>query len=147
MLDFYRHIYYYTNMESTEAKTFPNDVNLCHTLIKELFETLGKSEKRINRLQHTIEQLLRQRYGRKSERLEDIDPALLLPFIQNYIKEQNEQNKEAQKDIPEKETVKEEITYKRNKPKRKKLPEDLPRETMEYDIDESERFAIAAANS
>ena len=126
-------------MESTEAKTFPNDVNLCHTLIKELFESLGKYEKKVGRLQHTIEQLLRQRYGRKSERLEDIDPALLLPFIQDYIKEQDEQNKEAQKDIPEKETVKEEITYKRNKPKRKKLPEDLPRETMEYDIDESEK--------
>ncbi|MCK4628674.1 MAG: hypothetical protein KAT56_06695, partial [Sedimentisphaerales bacterium] len=63
-----------------DAKALPNDINLCHTLIKELFETLGKYEKRVGRLQHTMEQLLRQRYGRKSERLEDIDPELLLPF-------------------------------------------------------------------
>jgi len=127
-------------MTSRYAKTLPHDINLCHTLIKELVASLAKYENRVGRLQHTIEQLLRQRYGRKSERLEDVDPGLLLPFIQDYLKKQAEQDKkDAQKDTPEKETATEEITYTRNKPKRKKLPADLPRETVEYDLDESEK--------
>ena len=77
-------------MKSMDAKTLPNDINLCHTLIKELFESLRQSDKRMGRLQHTIEQLLRSRYGRTSERLEDIDPALLLPIMQDYLKELDE---------------------------------------------------------
>lgn len=128
-------------MTSKDAETLPQDINLCHTLIKELVESLGKYEKRVDRLQHTIEQLLRQRYGRKSERLADVDSALLLPFIQDYLKEQAEQNKESVTEItPEKETAQEEITYTRNKPKRKKLPADLPREIIPYDLEESEKI-------
>ena len=127
-------------MTSRDAETLPQDINLCHTLIKELVASLSKYEKRVGRLQHTIEQLLRQRYGRKSERLEDVDPALWLPFIQDYLKEQAEQNKESvTESTPEEKTATEEITYTRNKPKRKKLPADLPRETAEYDLDDSEK--------
>jgi transposase len=107
-------------------------------MVAELLVSLGQYEKRVGRLQDRIEQLLRQRYGRKSERLEDIDPELLLPFIQEYVKEQAAQNEEAKSD-PQAETVKEEITYTRNKPKRKPLPADLPREKIEYDLDESEK--------
>jgi len=129
-------------MKSTEAKTLPNDINLCHTLIAELFESLGKFEKKVGRLQHTIEQLLRNRYGRNSERLEDIDPALLLPIMQDYLKGiEEEQVAEQQSDSPKEEdkSEKETITYTRDKPKRKPLPKDLPRETIEYDLDESEK--------
>jgi len=123
-----------------DAETLPNDITLCHTLIKELIESLGKYEKRVGRLQHTIEQLLRQRYGRRSERLEDVDPALLLPFVQDYLKEQAEQTREgATEAAPEEEAIKEEITYTRNKPKRKKLPEELERDIREYDLDDSEK--------
>ena len=132
--------HYYVDMKSMDAQTLPDDINLCHTLIKELLEAIGQHEKKIGRLQHTIEQLLRQQYGRKSERLEDIDPALLLPFIRDYLKELVELSKENQaNDNPVKEAVQEEITYTRNKPRRKKLPEDLPRETIEYDLDDSEK--------
>jgi len=125
-------------MISTDAKTLPNDIKLCHTLIAELFESLGKYEKRTSRLQHTIDQLLQSRYGRKSERLEDIDPALLLPAMQDYLKEMQEEKEQEQKDIPVK-TEKQKITYTRNKPKRKKLPTDLPRDIINYDLDESEK--------
>lgn len=121
-----------------DAKTLPNDIKLCHTLIVELFESLGKHEKSIGRLQHTIEQLLKSRYGRKSERLEDIDPALLLPAMQDYLKEMQEEKNQEQKDSPVK-TEKQKITYTRNKPKRKKLPTDLPRDIINYDLDESEK--------
>ncbi len=127
-------------MESRDATTLPTDINLCHTLIKELLESLGKSEKSNNRLRHTLDQLLRQRFGSRSERLEDIDPALLLPFIQDYIKEQVESDKENQeKDAQEEKPAKEKITYTRNKPKRKKLPENLPRDIIEYDVADSDK--------
>jgi transposase len=128
-------------MTSMDAETLPNDITLCHTLIKELVASLGKYEKRVGRLQHTIEQLLRQRYGRRSERLEDVDPALLLPFIQDYLKEQAEQTREgATEAAPEEEAIKEEITYTRDKPKRKKLPAELERDIREYDLDDSEKI-------
>ena len=128
-------------MKSMEAKTLPNDINLCHTLIAELFESLGKFEKKVGRLQDTIEQLLRNRYGRKSERLEEMDPALLLPVIQDYLKELDEQKTQEQENNPPKdEAVKETITYSRDKPRRKPLPKDLPRDRIEYDLDESEKI-------
>jgi len=121
-----------------DAKTLPSDINLLKQMVAELLASLKNKDQRIEKLQHYLEQLLRQRYGRRSERLEDIDPALLLPFIQEYIKEQAQQNKD-QKSDPKTEAPKEQITYTRNKPKRKKLPADLPRDTIEYDLDDSEK--------
>ena len=125
-------------MISMDAKTLPNDISLCHNLIKELCESLGKYEKRVCRLQHTIEQLLRQHYGHRSERLEDIAPELLLPFMREYVKEQVNQTEEQNSD-PKDGPAKEQITYTREKPRRKKLPEDLPREIIEYDLADSEK--------
>ena len=125
-------------MNSTDAKALPNDLTLLKQLVAELMALLQNKDHRIDKLQHTVEQLLRDRYGRKSERLEDIDPDLLLPFIQEYIKEQAAQQEESKGDW-QPETVKEEITYTPNKPKRKPLPADLPREKIEYDLDESQK--------
>ena len=125
-----------------DAKALPRDIDLCHSLIQELCDSLSKYESRIGKLQHRIEQLIRQHYGRKSERLEDIDPELLLPFIQEYVKElaeSNEEQKSEAEEEPAKEKITEEITYTRNKPKRKPLPADLPREKIEYDLDESQK--------
>ena len=133
-------------MESMDAKALPNDINLCHNLIRDLFASLSTYEKRVDRLQHTLEQFIRDRYGRKSERLEDIDPDLLLPFMQEYVKEQAEA-KEEQKNDSKQEPVKEEISYNRNKPKRKKLPADLPRDTIEYDIDDAEKVCDCCGES
>ena len=133
-------------MESMDAKALPDDINLCHNLIRDLFASLGTYEKRVERLQHTLEQFIRDRYGRKSERLEDIDPELLLPFMQDYVQQQA-QAKEEEKSDSQKETEKQKITYTRNKPKRKKLPEDLPRDTIEYDLDEAEKICDCCGES
>ena len=97
-------------MNSMEAKALPDDITLLKQMVAELFDSLKSKEQRIGKLQHYIEQLIRDRYGRKSERLEDIDPDLLLPFIQEYIKEQAAQQEESKGDW-QPETVKEEITY------------------------------------
>jgi len=120
-----------------EADTLPRDISLCHTLIQELVAEMAQQQQRIGRLQHTLEQLLRQRYGRKSERLEDIDPDQLLPFIREYLQEHTEPDaSDASEAVP---PVREEITYTRTKPKRKPLPADLPRERVEYELDEADK--------
>jgi len=138
VVDISRRLFYAVYMKSMDAETLPNDINLLKQMVAELLASLKNKDQRIGKLQHYLEQLLRQRYGRKSERLEDIDPELLLPFMQEYVKEQAKQAKD-QKTDSEKETAKEEITYTRNKPKRKKLPTDLPREKIEYDLEDSEK--------
>jgi hypothetical protein len=53
----------------------PVDLGAAHQLIRELLKTLEKQVHLNEKLQHQLEQLLRQRYGRKTEQ---IDPAQLL---------------------------------------------------------------------
>src|SRR3954467_15740923 len=60
----------------------PDDIETAHQLIRELLETLGQQIYLNAKLQHQLEQLLRQRYGRKSER---VDPAQLLLFAQEIL--------------------------------------------------------------
>jgi transposase len=59
------------------AVHLPDDLATAHQQIRELTATLRQQNLLIARLQHQLEQLLRQRYGRKSERL---DPDGLLPL-------------------------------------------------------------------
>ena len=66
----------------TPADPLPDDLETAHQLIRELLETLGQQLHLNAKLQHQLEQLLRQRYGRKSER---VDPAQLLLFAQEIL--------------------------------------------------------------
>src|SRR5262249_56603429 len=66
----------------TPADPLPDDIETAHQLIRELLETLGQQIHLNAKLQHQLEQLLRHRYGRKSER---IDPAQLLLFAQEIL--------------------------------------------------------------
>src|SRR3954453_9641338 len=60
----------------------PDDIETAHQLIRELLETLGQQIYLNAKLQHQLEQLLRQRYGKKSER---VGPAQLLLFAQEIL--------------------------------------------------------------
>src|SRR3954463_12928663 len=60
----------------------PDDLEAAHQLIRELLETLSQQLHLNAKLQHQLEQLLRHRYGRKSER---IDPAQLLLFAREIL--------------------------------------------------------------
>ena len=62
---------------TTIPNELPDDLATAHELIRELAKTVHAQEHLIAKLQHQLEQLLRQRYGRKSEKL---DPAQLLLF-------------------------------------------------------------------
>src|SRR4051812_15012639 len=66
----------------TPADPLPDNLETAHQLIRELLETLGQQIHLNAKLQHQLEQLLRHRYGRKSER---IDPAQLLLFAQEIL--------------------------------------------------------------
>src|SRR4051794_732356 len=66
----------------TAADPLPDDLETAHQLIRELLETLSQQLHLNAKLQHQLEQLLRQRYGRKSER---VDPAQLLLFAQEIL--------------------------------------------------------------
>src|SRR5271165_5241865 len=66
----------------TLADPLPDDLETAHQLIRELLKTLAQQIHLNDKLQHQLEQLLRQRYGPKGER---IDPAQLLLFAQEIL--------------------------------------------------------------
>ena len=62
----------------------PTDLDSCHSLIRELLETLRQQGLLIGHMQHQLERLLRQRYGRSSEK---IDPDQLHLFAADILTE------------------------------------------------------------
>jgi transposase len=62
----------------------PTDLDSCHSLIRELLETLHQDQLLIGNLQHQLDRLLRQRFGRSSE---TIDPDQLLLFAADILTE------------------------------------------------------------
>jgi transposase len=60
----------------------PDDLATAHRQIRELTATVRQQEHLIAKLQHQLEQLLRQRYGRKGEQ---VDPDQLLPFAREIL--------------------------------------------------------------
>jgi len=128
---------YSISMSSKETITLPSDIQSCHGIIQELVETVRKQGRDYERLRSMYENLVQHRYGRKSERLEDIAPSLLLPFVQDYLKE-HEKQPEEKKPAPKEEF--EEITYTRKKGHgRKAIPDSLERERRVYDIEDAEK--------
>lgn len=60
----------------------PDDLATSHEMIRELAATVRQQGQLIDRLQHQMEKLLRQRFGRSSEK---IDPAQLLLFTNEIL--------------------------------------------------------------
>src|SRR3954453_20443687 len=58
------------------ADPLPDDLETAHQLIRELLETLSQQIHLNAKLQHQLEQLLRQRYGRKGEQGDPAHPLL-----------------------------------------------------------------------
>jgi transposase len=67
---------------TTTPRKLPDDLATAHELIRELAKTVHTQEHLIAKLQHQLEQLLRHRYGRKSEKL---DPDQLLLFAREIL--------------------------------------------------------------
>ena len=116
----------------SEANTFSDDPAVLRQMICELKEQLTKSRRNEEQLQNKLDELLRKLYGRKSEKI-DPNQLALIDFPALGIPEAPEEP-EPEPDLPK------ERTQPRRRPKRQKLPENLPRRRVEHELCESERM-------
>jgi hypothetical protein len=115
----------------TAADPLPDDLDTAHQLIRELLETLGQQIHLNAKLQHQLEQLLRQRYGRKSER---IDPAQLLLFAQEILAQAEPEPTPQPGPAPESPLPPGAPQPKKKGHGRKPLPASLPRKPILHDV-------------
>jgi transposase len=114
-------------MNAPLVDPLPDDLETAHRLIRELLATLRQQIHLNEKLQHQLEQLLHQRYGTKSER---IDPAQLLLFAREIL---------AQAEPTPRPDLTPEATPPPSAPTknghgRKPLPRSLPRKRVVHDV-------------
>jgi transposase len=115
----------------TLADPLPDDLETAHQLIRELLKTLAQQLHLNEKLQHQLEQLLRQRYGRKTEQ---IDPAQLLLFAQEILAQAEPTPAPIPTPEPDPASTPTKDAPKKNGHGRKPLPASLPRETVLHDV-------------
>jgi transposase len=116
------------------AIELPTDLDSCHSLIRELLETLHQQGLLIGNMQHQLERLLRQRFGRSSEK---IDPDQLLLFAADILAELDappatEPLPAPAADAPP--TPAPAVKPKRKGHGRRPLPDHLPRHPVLHDV-------------
>jgi transposase len=111
----------------------PDDLETAHQLIRELIKTLAQQVHLNEKLQHQLEQLLRQRYGRKTEQ---VDPAQLLLFAQEILAQAEPEPTPPPEPEPEPEPAPAPAASapKKNGHGRKRLPASLPRKPVLHDV-------------
>src|SRR5210317_473621 len=55
---------------------FPQDIAACHAMLTGVFQSLEEKDQRIDQLEELVDALLRERFGRKSERYDPNQLAL-----------------------------------------------------------------------
>src|SRR3954470_9446928 len=112
------------------ASPLPDDLGLCHEIIRQQADTIRESQRRIEQLEHQVELLLRRQYG---PRRESVDPDQLRLFTEDAPEDVDE----GTTDKPPK--------FEEAKPKRRwrhvgrqTLPESLPRKRIEYELTDEE---------
>jgi transposase len=117
----------------TLADPLPDDLETAHQLIRELLKTLAQQVHLNEKLQHQLEQLLRQRYGKKTEQ---IDPAQLLLFAQEILAQAEPAPAPAPTPEPEPAPAPTPTPTapRKNGHGRKPLPASLPRKTVLHDV-------------
>src|SRR5271166_112128 len=118
------------------ADPLPDDLETAHQLIRELLETLGQQIHLNDKLQHQLEQLLRQRYGKKTEQ---IDPAQLLLFAQEILAQAEPTPTPASTSEPAPASTPIPSAPKKNGHGRKPLPASLPRKPILHDVPPEQR--------
>ncbi len=116
----------------TASKPLPSDPQTLQNIVHDLQGQLAAKEVQIDQLSQQYHQLLEQfriaqqkQFGQSSETSTD-QLGLFNEAEQTLVEDDAEVEQET-------------LTYTRNKPKRKPLPEDLPRDTIVHDIAESEK--------
>ena len=116
-----------SGMETTDL---PDDLALCHEIIRQQADTIRESQRRIEQLEHQVELLLRRQYG---PRRESVDPDQLRLFTDDAPDDVAEA---ATEEPPEPEDAKPKRTWRRRG--RQRLPEGLPRKRVEYELSAEE---------
>ena len=115
----------------------PDSLDACHTLIEQTNDTNESLAKDLERIKFEYEQLKRYIYGRRSERHVEDDSQLSL-F--------DESEEVANSDADANEKVIE-ITYeRRQRSKKARFPESLPREVEVIDVPEAERLCTCCGD-
>ncbi len=111
---------------STDAFPLPDDTALCHELIRQQADTIRESQRKIEQLQHYLEQLLRRQFGPRRERLDPNQFALFEAVV----------DEPAAVDHVESEEV---LASPRHRGGgRRPLPKELPRQRVEYQLPDAE---------
>jgi transposase len=115
---------------SEPAAPLPDDLALCHEIIRQQAETIREAQRRIEQLEHQVERLLRRQYGPRRER---VDPAQLRLFADDVTDGVTEATAE---EPPGPEAARPRRRWRRTG--RQRLPEDLPRKRVEYELSPEE---------
>lgn len=105
-------------------------------MISDLIKLISEKDRRIDHLEISLSEMIRQRFGRRSERLEDIAPKELLLFIAEYLKTLESVAKESQQAIGQE---KPKSASKKKGHGWRKLPVNMEPERVIYDLEESEK--------
>src|SRR3954468_21107172 len=112
------------------AAPLPDDLGLCHEIIRQQADTIQQSQRRIEQLEHQVELLLRRQFG---PRRESVDPNQLRLFTDDPPEDVAEGTTE---EPPESEGAKPKRGWRRRG--RQTLPEGLPRKRVEYELSPEE---------
>jgi transposase len=115
---------------SESAELLPDDLALCHEIIRQQADTIRESQRRIEQLEHQVELLLRRQYG---PRRESVDPDQLRLFTEEAPEDVAEGTTQ---EPPESEGAKPKRRWRRRG--RQTLPEGLPRKRVEYEVSPEE---------
>ena len=108
------------------ASPLPDDLTLCHEIIRQQAETIRESRRRIEQLEHQVELLHRRQFG---PRRESVDPDQLRLFG-------DDEPDHVAEEPPEPEDAKPKRRWWRTG--RQRLPEGLPRKRVEYELSAEE---------
>src|SRR3954467_13438890 len=117
---------------SSDAVPRPNDLSLCHQIIDEQQSTIDQLQRELAQAKHFVEQLLRSGYGPRSER---VDPNQMSMFDAGESDDTTPVATVTPEDAASL-VVREHL---RRGGGRGRLPEHLPREVVEHDIDEDKK--------
>ena len=117
-----------------DAATFdvalPNDLSLCHAMIRELVEHLRKQDRELDGVRQRFDQLLRRLYGPKSERFRPDQPGLFDHLFDG---------EPAPPPAEEPATPEATPRPRRKGHGRRRLPADLVRERLVHDLPDEEK--------
>ena len=130
-----------------DPKTLPNNPELLRQMVVELTTQLEANERRLARIQHLLEQLLQWRYGQKREKIDENQLFLFAVGLEasgqdvqdvlTEIEQDQDQNSDQDQNGPP--ATGNGDGAKRRGHGRQRLPKQLRRERIEYELKEDER--------